>query len=157
MTFFSFPVLLSYLSLSLSLSPLPHSHSSGFPLMAHTGAARAAVDNLTKTLAVEWAASGVRVNSVAPGVIFSPTAAANYERVKPTLFQDAVESIPARRCGTPEEVSAAVCWLLSPAASFVSGATLRVDAASSLNTNGLVRVPPHENWPPPPLLDGVAL
>jgi peroxisomal trans-2-enoyl-CoA reductase len=125
-------------------------HFSGFPGMAHTGAARAAVDNLTKTLAVEWASSGVRVNAVAPGVIFSPTAAANYALSNPTLFDDAVEAIPARRCGTPEEVSAAAVWLLSPAASFVSGATLRVDAASSLKTHGFVRVPHHDRWPAPP-------
>lgn len=54
---------------------------NGFPGMAHTGAARAGVDNLTKTLAVEWASAGVRVNAVAPGVIFSSSAAANYKNV----------------------------------------------------------------------------
>jgi peroxisomal trans-2-enoyl-CoA reductase len=54
---------------------------NGFPGMAHTGASRAGVDNLTKTLALEWSPSGVRVNAVAPGVIFSNTAAANYKDV----------------------------------------------------------------------------
>ena len=53
----------------------------GFPGMVHTGASRAGVDNLTKTLALEWSPSGVRVNAVAPGVIYSRTAAANYKDV----------------------------------------------------------------------------
>ena len=44
---------------------------TGFPMMAHTGAARSAVDNLTKSLALEWARNGVRVNAVAPGIIYS--------------------------------------------------------------------------------------
>merc|ERR1712210_240183 len=51
----------------------------GFPMMSHTGAARAGVENLSKSLAVEWASDGVRINSVAPGVIYSLTASANYE------------------------------------------------------------------------------
>uniref|UniRef100_A0A8B9R6Z6 Peroxisomal trans-2-enoyl-CoA reductase n=1 Tax=Astyanax mexicanus TaxID=7994 RepID=A0A8B9R6Z6_ASTMX len=102
----------------------------GFPGMAHTGAARSAVDNLTKSLAIEWADSGVRINSVAPGTIFSKTAMENYKEIGPVLFQKAVPCIPAKRLGFPEEVS--VCFLLSPAASFISGATLKVDAGQSL-------------------------
>lgn len=51
---------------------------NGFPNMAHTGAARAGVDNITKTLALEWSQNGVRINSVAPGTIYSDTAAKNY-------------------------------------------------------------------------------
>lgn len=124
---------------------------TGFPGMAHTGAARAGVDNLTKTLAVEWASRGVRVNAVAPGVIYSPTAAANYAGVAPKLFEEARKGIPAGRCGTPAEVASAVAWLCSPGASFVSGAVLRVDGGSSLYTRGLYDVPPHDNWPEAPL------
>ncbi|XP_047445125.1 peroxisomal trans-2-enoyl-CoA reductase isoform X2 [Mugil cephalus] len=75
----------------------------GFPGMAHTGAARAAVDNLTKSLAIEWAASGVRVNAVAPGTIFSKTAMANYKELGPQLFARSVPLIPAKRLGLPEE------------------------------------------------------
>ncbi|KAJ8352359.1 hypothetical protein SKAU_G00238350 [Synaphobranchus kaupii] len=104
----------------------------GFPGMAHTGAARAAVDNLTKSLAIEWAASGVRVNSVAPGTIISKTAMANYKEIGPTLFKMSIAFSPAKRLGVPEEISPAVCFLLSPAASYISGATLRVDAGQSL-------------------------
>jgi len=120
----------------------------GFPMMAHTGAARAGVDNLTKTLAVEWAASGVRVNAVAPGPVASPTAEANYGDFD--VFEQVRPEMPAQRVGTPREVSAAVAFLLSPGASFISGATLRVDAASSLYSRQLVRVPEHERWPPAP-------
>ncbi|XP_053085403.1 peroxisomal trans-2-enoyl-CoA reductase [Pangasianodon hypophthalmus] len=104
----------------------------GFPGMAHTGAARAAVENLTKSLAIEWASSGVRINSVAPGTIFSKTAMENYKDLGPMIFQLAVPCIPAKRLGFPEEISPAVCFLLSPAASFISGATVKVDAGQSL-------------------------
>ncbi|MGH0117538.1 UNVERIFIED_CONTAM: hypothetical protein FKN15_038058 [Acipenser sinensis] len=104
----------------------------GFPGMSHTGAARAAVDNLTKSLAIEWAASGVRVNAVAPGTIVSKTAVDNYKEVGTELFKKAIPHIPAKRLGVPEEIAPAVCFLLSPAASYISGETLKVDAAQSL-------------------------
>jgi len=118
----------------------------GFPLMAHTGAARAGVENLTKTLAVEWAQDGVRVNAVAPGVIYSATAAANYGAVD--VFGMAAAELPTQRCGTTHEVAAAVCFLLSPGASFVTGATLRVDGGSSLYARLLHKVPEHDRLPP---------
>ena len=70
--------------------------------MVHTGAARAGVVNMTKTLAVEWAASGTRVNNVAPGVIYSKSAAANYP--DPSFLTAAGKHSPAQRLGTPEEV-----------------------------------------------------
>ncbi|TFK03613.1 catenin delta-2 [Platysternon megacephalum] len=76
----------------------------GFPGMSHTGAARAAVDNLTKSLAIEWAHSGVRINSVAPGVIFSETAVANYKELGEEMFKNYIQKIPAKRLGIPEEI-----------------------------------------------------
>ncbi|XP_060684200.1 peroxisomal trans-2-enoyl-CoA reductase [Hemiscyllium ocellatum] len=121
----------------------------GFPGMSHTGAARAAVDNLTKSLAIEWAASGVRINAVAPGVIFSETAVANYKELGPKLFKDYIPKIPAKRLGVPEEVSSVVCFLLSPAASFMTGETVRVDAGQSLYQSPW-EVPEHDRWPPAP-------
>ncbi|XP_062907504.1 peroxisomal trans-2-enoyl-CoA reductase isoform X2 [Mobula hypostoma] len=79
----------------------------GFPGVSHTGAARAAVDNLTKSLAIEWADSGVRVNSVAPGMIFSESAVANYKEHGPQIFRSYVPRIPAKRLGVPEETMTA--------------------------------------------------
>jgi NAD(P)-dependent dehydrogenase (short-subunit alcohol dehydrogenase family) len=103
----------------------------GFPGMAHTGAARAAVDNLTKSLSLEWAWRGVRVNAVAPGIILS-SGYDNYDPVFQKAFLDMADNIPARRLGTEEEVASSVMWLLSPGAQYVTGATLRVDGGSSL-------------------------
>ncbi|XP_048728098.2 peroxisomal trans-2-enoyl-CoA reductase-like [Ostrea edulis] len=117
----------------------------GFPGMSHTGAARSAVDNLTKSLSLEWASSGVRINAVAPGSsIFSETAAANYN--DKDIFKRTLPYIPARRLGTPAEISAAVCFLLSPAAAFISGESLKVDGAASLH-GGTWDIPEHNNLP----------
>ncbi len=104
---------------------------NGFPMMAHTGAARAGVDNLTKTLAFEWAAMGIRVNSVAPGVILS-SGIETYSEENRKFFFESVDHIPAGRLGTPREVAAAVCFLLSPAAGFITGTTLEVDGGDRL-------------------------
>lgn len=104
---------------------------NGFPMMAHTGAARAGVDNLTKTLAFEWAPMGIRVNAVAPGVILS-SGVDNYTPENRKFFFESVEHIPAGRLGTPREVAAAVLYLLSPAAGFVTGSTLRIDGGEPL-------------------------
>ncbi|XP_059094057.1 peroxisomal trans-2-enoyl-CoA reductase-like [Tigriopus californicus] len=116
----------------------------GFPMMSHTGAARAAVENLTKSWATEWAENGVRVNAVAPGIVFSPSARDNYSF---DVFSEARSEIPAKRLGTPEEVSSAVCFLLSPGASFINGATLRVDAGGSLYSKLMKVIPEHSKMP----------
>ncbi|XP_072902377.1 peroxisomal trans-2-enoyl-CoA reductase [Hemitrygon akajei] len=121
----------------------------GFPGVSHTGAARAAVDNLTKSLAIEWADSGVRVNSVAPGTIFSESAVANYKEHGPQMFRSYVSKIPAKRLGVPEEVAPVVCFLLSPAASFITGETVKVDAGQSLYQSPW-EIPNHDCWPSAP-------
>ncbi|KAL4609007.1 peroxisomal trans-2-enoyl-CoA reductase [Arapaima gigas] len=128
----------------------------GFPGMAHTGAARAAVDNLTKSLAIEWASSGVRINSVAPGTIISKTAVANYKELGPKLFEMSVPFSPAKRLGVPEEISPAVCFLLSPAASYITGTSLRVDAGQSLYRS-MWDIPDHSAWPEPPEGDNTGI
>ena len=104
---------------------------NGFPMMAHTGAARAAVANLTQTLAFEWAPSGVRVNAVAPGVVLS-SGIDNYAPEFQQTFFESEGNIPAGRLGTPREIAAAVLFLLSPAAHFITGTTLRVDGGEPL-------------------------
>ncbi len=96
--------------------------------MAHTGAARAGVENLTMTLAVEWAQYGITVNAVAPGVILSSGTA----KYPPHFLERAVARNPSKRTGTVEEVAAAIVFLCSPAAQYVSGAVLRIDGGGSL-------------------------
>jgi citronellol/citronellal dehydrogenase len=102
----------------------------GMPGMGHSGAARAGMDNFTKTAAVEWAASGVRVNAIAPGWIAS-SGLDNYDASMKPMILSLQNAIPLKRMGTESEVSAAICFLLSPGANFISGSTLRVDGAAS--------------------------
>ena len=97
--------------------------------MGHSGAARAGMVNLTETAAVEWAASGVRVNAVAPGWIASSGFETYPDWMQPYL-QHLHRAIPLQRLGTESEVSAAIVFLLSPAAGFISGSVLRVDGAA---------------------------
>lgn len=104
---------------------------NGMPGMAHSGAARAGMVNFTKTAAVEWAPSGVRVNAVAPGWITS-SGMDTYEGPARAIIPRLKESVPLRRLGTEAEVSAAICFLLSEAAAFITGATLRVDGGAPL-------------------------
>jgi citronellol/citronellal dehydrogenase len=100
----------------------------GFPGMAHTGAARAGVENLTMSLAVEWAQFGILVNAVAPGIILSSGTA----RYPPELVARGVRETPLKRAGTSEEVAASIAFLVSPAAQFITGATLRIDGGQAL-------------------------
>jgi len=100
----------------------------GFPGMVHTGAASAGVENMTMTLAVEWAQFGILVNAVAPGVITST----GTKRYPPEVVAHAVKQTPLKRAGTVDEVAAAIVFLVSPAAQYISGATLRIDGAQSL-------------------------
>lgn len=120
----------------------------GFPKMAHSGAARAGTINWTKSVAVEWASAGVRVNCLSPGYIYSKTAEANYAKgPMPDLFDRTKKDIPAMRCGTVQEISSGVCFLLSPGASFISGTTMEVDGAGRLYTAPLYQVPEHNKIP----------
>ncbi|MSP59700.1 MAG: SDR family oxidoreductase [Myxococcales bacterium] len=100
----------------------------GFPGMAHTGAARAGVENLTMSLAVEWAQSDVRVNAVAPGLIASSGTVQYGEAV----VEMGRQRTPQKRAGTVEEVAHAICYLASPAAAFITGAVLRIDGGQAL-------------------------
>ncbi len=98
------------------------------PGMAHSGAARAGMVSFTETAALEWAASGVRVNAVAPGYIAS-SGMDHYPPEAAQQLRAMRKTVPLGRFGTEAEVSAAIVFLLSPAASFISGSTLRVDGA----------------------------
>lgn len=103
----------------------------GMPGMGHSGAARAGMMNFTMTAAVEWAWAGVRVNAVAPGWIAS-SGLETYPDFIQAMFPKLRDAVPLKRLGTEAEVSAMVAFLLSPAAAFVTGETVRVDGAAPL-------------------------
>ncbi|HPK32339.1 MAG TPA: SDR family oxidoreductase [Ottowia sp.] len=98
------------------------------PGMAHSGAARAGMVSFTETAALEWARHGVRVNAVAPGYIAS-SGMDHYPPEAAPMLRQMRHTVPAGRFGNEAEVSAAIVFLLSPAASFISGTVLRVDGA----------------------------
>ena len=102
----------------------------GMPGMGHSGAARAGMVNFTQTAAVEWAASGVRVNAVAPGWVASSGMDSYPESMKPWII-NLRDAVPLKRMGTEAEVSSAICFLLSDGANFISGDCLRIDGAAS--------------------------
>ena len=106
----------------------------GMPGMGHSGAARAGVVNLTQTAAVEWGKSGVRINCIAPGWIMSSgmdTYKGDFAKV---IIPSLSGNVPMKRMGTESEVSSVTCFLLSDAAAFVSGVTIRIDGAASQGT-----------------------
>jgi len=98
------------------------------PGMGHSGAARAGMVSFTETAALEWAGRGVRVNAVAPGYIAS-SGMDNYPKEMAPMLREMGKTIPLGRFGTEAETAAGIVFLLSPAASFISGSVLRIDGA----------------------------
>lgn len=96
------------------------------PFMGHSGAARAGMVSFTETAALEWAQYGIRVNAVAPGYIAS-SGMDQYPPQMIDVIREAVRGVPLGRMGSEEEVSAAIVYLLSPAAAFITGTVLRID------------------------------
>jgi len=103
----------------------------GMPGMGHSGAARAGMDNFTKTAAVEWAPAGVRVNAVAPGWVAS-SGLDTYKGPVQAMIPKLREGVPLKRLATEAEVSAGIVFLLSPAAAFITGTTLAIDGGAPL-------------------------
>jgi NAD(P)-dependent dehydrogenase (short-subunit alcohol dehydrogenase family) len=105
---------------------------TGGPGMAHNAAAKAGVGNLTKTLAVEWAPHGVRVNALAPGLFPHEDMRADLQALRTEGEDVDARRSPAGRLGRLHELGWAATWLCSPYASFVTGHTLVVDGANWL-------------------------
>ena len=104
-------------------------HWMSLPTMGHSGAARGGMENFTKTAAVEWGRYGIRVNSVAPGWIIT-SGFDTYGSDWGQHMRSLEKFIPLNRLGREAEVSAAIVFLLSPAAAFISGSCIRVDGAA---------------------------
>lgn len=106
---------------SVTLSP-----HNGMPGMVHSGAARAAVENMMRTLSIEWSRYGITLCAVAPGQIETETFKTKYPR---EMVENMARTIPLGRLGRPEEVAWLITYLASPAGEFFSGTTLTVDGA----------------------------
>lgn len=100
----------------------------GFPGMVHTGAARAGVDNLTKTLAVEWSRYNIQVNAIAPGIIKS----SGLKNYPPPLLQGISDRIPAKRLGEVDEVAALAVFLATKMGDYITGETIYIDGGQRL-------------------------
>ena len=122
--------------INVTLSP-----HNGMPGMVHSGAARAAVENMTRTLSIEWARFGIKLNALAIGQIGTETLLTKYPQV---VVDNLSASIPAGRLGRPEEVAWQVAYLASEAGDFYSGSVLTMDGSRD-NWLG--------PWPPTQLID----
>ena len=107
--------------LSVTLSP-----HNGMPGMAHSGAARAAVENMMRTLSVEWARFGIKLNALAAGQFATDTLLTKYPK---QIVDGVAASVPQQRMGEPEELAWLVAYLASPAGDFTSGSVITVDGA----------------------------
>ncbi|HYJ20485.1 MAG TPA: SDR family oxidoreductase [Solirubrobacterales bacterium] len=107
--------------LSVTLSP-----HNGMPGMVHSGAARAAVENMMRTLAIEWSRFGIKTVALAAGQFATETLLTKYPQV---VVDNLERSIPIGRAGRPEEMAWLVAYLASPAGDFYSGTTITIDGA----------------------------
>lgn len=104
--------------------------ASTFGVIGYTGVSvygisKAAIIHMSKMMAVEWAEYNIRVNTVAPGTVETPSRATTLG--DPELRRTALERVPLHRFGSPEEMGAAVRYLVSPAAAYITGQILLLD------------------------------
>src|ERR671923_2419365 len=107
----------------VSVTISPH---NGMPGMVHSGAARAAVENMMRTLSIEWARFGIRLCAVAAGQFDTEVLRTKYP---PQVAENVHRTIPLGRLGTPEEMAWMVAYLASPAGDFLSGCVITIDGA----------------------------
>jgi NAD(P)-dependent dehydrogenase (short-subunit alcohol dehydrogenase family) len=107
----------------VSITVSPH---MGFPGMVHTGAARAAVENMMRTLSVEWARFGIRLVAVAIGQFDTETLRTKYPKA---IVDNVAATVPLGRLGTEDEMAWLMAYLASPAGDFLSGCVITVDGA----------------------------
>jgi NAD(P)-dependent dehydrogenase (short-subunit alcohol dehydrogenase family) len=107
--------------LNVTLSP-----HHGLPGMAHSSAARAAVENLTRVLSIEWSRFGIRLVALAAGHFATETLRTKYPK---PVVEGVAGTVPLGRLGTEEEFAWLVAYLASPAGDFVSGTVLTIDGA----------------------------
>jgi citronellol/citronellal dehydrogenase len=117
----------------------------GWPHFSHSAAARGGMLTLSECAATEWAESGVRVNTVAPGSIASQGLDTYEDKDTAFIRNDLMPGIPLQRFGTEAEVSAAIVYLLSPAASYITGSCIRIDGGAPNARRGWWDLQPAEN------------
>ena len=115
---------------------------NGYVGMAHSAAARAGIENLSITLALEWARYDIRTNCVAPGTILSSGMRTYPEPIQESAVRGA-SAVPAARLGSESEVAACVTFLLSPAAAFVTGQSIAIDGGGGYEKSVLFDVVKH--------------
>lgn len=116
----------------------------GFPGMIHTGAARAGVENMTKTLSIEWAEHNIQVNAIAPGIIKTT----GTDQYPPELMEMSRKRTPMKRVGTAEEVAELIAYMACDAAWYVTGVTWYIDGGASLWGDNWM-IPDSDGAPPP--------
>jgi NAD(P)-dependent dehydrogenase (short-subunit alcohol dehydrogenase family) len=106
---------------SVTLSP-----HQGMPGMVHSGAARAAVENMMRTLSIEWSRFGIKLVAIAPGQFDTETLRTKYPKV---VVDNVADTVPLGRMGTEEEMAWLIAYLASPAGDFYSGCVITIDGA----------------------------
>jgi citronellol/citronellal dehydrogenase len=117
----------------------------GWPHFSHSAAARGGMLTLSECAATEWAESGVRVNTVAPGSIASQGLDTYEDKDTAFIQNELTPGIPLQRFGTEAEVSAAIVYLLSPAASYITGSCIRIDGGAPNARRGWWDLQPSRN------------